>query len=75
MNLYQRIKRTIFEVIQASAAASPRTRIASSIFDGVIMTLIVFSILSVFICTFTIPDWLFRILIRIEFVSIIIFNV
>ena len=75
MNPYKRIKRLVFEVIQSSAAASPRTRIASSIFDGVIMTLIVFSVLSVFICTFTIPDWLFRILIRIEFVSIIVFTV
>ena len=74
MNLYQRIKRTVFEVIQPSASAE-EDRIASKIFDSVIMALIVFSVVSVFICTFTIPDWLFRILIRIEFVSIIIFTV
>ena len=75
MNLYQRIKRGVFEVIQPSADATGRRRVVSGIFDGTIMTLIVFSVLSVFICTFKIPDWLFRILIRIEFVSIIIFTV
>ena len=74
MNLYKRIKRTVFEVIQPSSDASGG-RIASRIFDSLIMTLIVFSVLSVFICTFRIPEWLFRILIRIEFVSIIIFTV
>ncbi len=75
MNLYQRIKRGVFDVIQPSAAATGRRRVISSIFDDTIMALIVFSVLSVFICTFRIPDWLFRILIRIEFVSIIIFTV
>ena len=75
MNPYQRIKRIVFEVIQSSADASGQDRIASRIFDGVIMTLIVFSVLSVFLCTFAIPDWLFRILIRIEFISIIIFTI
>ena len=74
MNLYSRIKRIVFEVIQPSADATGRRRILSSIFDSTILTLIVFSVLSVFICTFSIPDWLFRILIRIEFVSIIIFT-
>ena len=75
MNLYQRIKRGVFEVIQPSADATGRRRVISGIFDGTIMALIVFSVLSVFICTFKIPDWLFRILIRIEFVSIIIFTI
>ena len=75
MNLYQRIKRIVFDVIQSSADASGRDRLASRIFDGVIMSLIVFSVVSVFICTFSIPEWLFRILIRIEFVSIIIFTI
>ena len=75
MNPYKRIKRTVFEVIQVSTDASEHDRIASRIFDDIIMALIVFSVLSVFICTFTIPDWLFQILIRIEFVSIIIFTV
>jgi voltage-gated potassium channel len=74
MNLYRRIKRNIFEIIQPSADVS-QARLASRIFDSVIMTLIVFSVLSVFICTFKIPDWLFRILIRVEFVSIIIFTI
>ncbi|MBR3687689.1 MAG: ion transporter [Lentisphaeria bacterium] len=69
------MKRGVFDVIQPSAAATGRRRVISSIFDGTIMALIVFSVLSVFICTFRIPDWLFRILIRIEFVSIIIFTV
>ena len=75
MNPYRCFKRIVFEVIQPSAATSVRSRIASRIFDDVIMLLIVFSIVSVFLCTFGIPDWLFRILIRIEFVSIIIFTV
>ena len=75
MNLYQRIKRGVFEVIQPSASATGRARVASGFFDGMIMTLIVFSVVSVFICTFRIPDWLFRILIRVEFVSLIIFTV
>ena len=75
MNPYKSIKRIVFEVIQPSAATSAGRRIASRIFDDVIMALIVFSIVSVFLCTFSIPDWLFSILIRIEFVSIIIFTV
>ena len=75
MNPYRCFKRIVFEVIQPSAATSVRSRIASRIFDDVIMLLIVFSIVSVFLCTFSIPDWFFRILIRIEFVSIIIFTV
>jgi voltage-gated potassium channel len=75
MNPYQRIKRIVFEVIQPSADPGGHDRIASRIFDNVILTLIVFSVLSVFICTFSIPDWLFRILIRIEFISVIIFTI
>ena len=74
MKLYHRVKRTVFEIIQPSTDA-PKERLASKVFDAVIMSLIVFSVVSVFICTFNIPDWLFRILIRIEFVSIIIFTV
>ena len=75
MNLYQRIKLGVFEVIQPSSDATGRRRVVSGIFDGMIMTLIVFSVLSVFICTFRIPNWLFRILMRVEFVSIIIFTI
>ena len=75
MNLYQLIKRGVFEVIQPSSDATGRRRVVSAIFDSMILALIVFSVLSVFICTFSIPDWLFRILIRIEFVSIIIFTI
>ena len=75
MNPYKSIKSIVFEVIQPSVDTSGHDRIASRIFDGVIMTLIVFSVVSVFICTFKIPDWLFRILIRIEFISIIIFTI
>ena len=74
MKLYHRVKRIVFEIIQPSADAA-NDRILSKIFDSVIMTLIVFSVLSVFICTFKIPDWLFRILIRVEFVSIIVFTI
>ena len=75
MNPYQRVKRAIFDVIQPSAEATGRRRIISSIFDDTILALIVFSVVSVFICTFKIPDWLFRILIHIEFISIIIFTI
>ena len=74
MNLYKRFKRSVFMVIQPSASVSGRWHTASSIFDSLILMLIVFSVLSVFICTFTIPDLLFHILIRIEFVSLIIFT-
>jgi len=75
MNLYQRFKRTVFDVIQPSAESTGFVRIASRFFDNMILMLIVFSVLSVFTCTFNIPDWLFRVLIRIEFVSIIVFTV
>ncbi len=74
MKLYSDIKRNVFRIIQPSADPA-NDCLLSRIFDSVIMTLIVFSVLSVFICTFSIPDWLFRILIRVEFVSIIIFTV
>ena len=74
MNLYQRIKHGVFNVIQPSAVASGRWHTASSIFDDLILTLIILSVVSVFICTFKIPDWLLRILYRVEFVSIIIFT-
>ena len=73
MKLYQRIKRTVFEVIQPFANAS-EGRLVSRIFDDVIMLLIVFSVVSVFLCTFHIPQWLFKILVRIEVVSLIIFT-
>lgn len=71
MNPYQRTKRFVFKVIQPSADASGG--IASLIFDIVIMTLIVSSILSVFICTFHIPDLLKRVLFDLEFLSLVIF--
>ena len=74
MNKYQRIKRLVFEVIQPSVAISGPCRIASRIFDSMILLLIVFSVISVFLCTFRIPDWLYRTLIRIEFISVIIFT-
>lgn len=74
MKLYNRVKRTVFEIIQPSADAA-NAPLLSRIFDSVIMTLIVFSVLSVFICTFNVPDWLYRIIIRVEFVSILIFTV
>jgi len=73
MNIYQRFKRNIFDVIQPFADASAG-RLASRIFDDVIMLLIVFSVVSVFLCTFRIPDWLLRILIRIEFWSLVVFT-
>lgn len=75
MNLYKSIKRVVFEVIQPSAEATGRRRVVSGIFDSMIMILIVFSILSVFICTFNIPDWLFGILVHIEVVSLVVFTV
>ena len=74
MNPYKCFKRIVFDVIRPSTDAS-HGRIASKIFDGVIMSLIVFSVVSVFLCTFRIPDWLFRLLIRVEFISLIIFTI
>jgi len=75
MNMYQRVKRTVFEIIEPSAKATG-SRIASRIFDTVIMTLIVCSILSVFIFTFEqIRDTLFgRVLFDLEFLSLVIFT-
>ena len=74
MNIYQRFKRTIFDVIQPFANASD-VRLASRIFDDVIMLLIVFSVVSVFLCTFQIPDWLLRILLHVEFWSLVVFTI
>ena len=74
MKLYSDIKRNVFRIIQPSADPA-NDCLLSRIFDSVIMTLIVFSVLSVFICTFNVPDWLYRIIIRVEFVSILIFTV
>ena len=74
MNIYQRFKRTIFDVIQPFANASD-VRLASRIFDDVIMLLIVFSVVSVFLCTFRIPDWLLRILLHVEFWSLVVFTI
>ena len=75
MSMYQRVKRTVFEIIEPSANATG-TRIASKIFDAVIMTLIVCSILSVFIFTFEqIRGTLFgRVLFDLEFLSLVIFT-
>ena len=76
MSMYQRVKRTVFEVIEPSANAKSK-RIASKVFDSLIMTLIVFSILSVFIFTFKeIRDTLFaRMLFDLEFLSLVIFTI
>lgn len=74
MNLYRCIKRGVFEVIRPYTDAS-RGRLVSRIFDDVIMALIVFSVLSVFLCTFKIPDWLFRVLVRLEIISLIVFTI
>ena len=74
MNIYQRFKRNIFTVIQPFADASAG-RLASRIFDDVIMLLIVFSVVSVFLCTFRIPEWLLRTLIHIEFWSLVVFTI
>ena len=74
MNIYQRFKRNIFDVIQPFADASAG-RLASRIFDDVIMLLIVFSVVSVFLCTFRIPEWLLRILLHIEFWSLVVFTI
>jgi len=74
MKLYHNIKRNVFKIIQPSVDPA-NDCFLSRIFDSVIMALIVFSVLSVFLCTFHIPDWLYKILIRVEFISIIIFTV
>ena len=74
MKLYHRVKSYVFKIIQPSVDPA-NDCLLSRIFDSIIMALIVFSIISVFLCTFNIPDWLYRILIRVEFISIIIFTI
>jgi len=69
--MYRKFKQIVFEVIQPAAAG----RIASKIFDLVILFFILLSVSSVFIATFELSadylDWLRRI----EIVSVIIFTV
>ena len=69
--MYRKFKQFIFEVIQPAENG----RIASRIFDLVIMTFILLSVSSVFITTFDLPQKFQNILQRIELISIIIFSV
>ena len=65
------IKRYIFELIQSAAKGN----IASRVFDIFIMTLIAFSVVSVFIMTFPISAGFSELLERIEKYSLIVFTI
>lgn len=65
------IKRQIYEVIQPAENG----HIASKVFDLFIMMLIFFSVVSVFMMTFSLPENILNILTRIEEWSLIIFTV
>jgi len=65
------IKSKVFEVIEPSSGSS---RI-SYVFDWFITTLILASVVSVFVITFDIPDWLNSFLSKFEVVAVAIFTV
>ena len=69
--MYHKLKQIVFEVIQPAENG----RIASRIFDFVIMFFILLSVSSVFITTFDLPQEFQNILQRIEIISVIIFSV
>lgn len=68
---YKKVKRRVFEVIEASNGHD----IASKIFDCIIITLILINIASVIIETFKIPKELSNILYYIDIFSIVIFTI
>ena len=65
------IKKKVFEIIEPGRGAS---RI-SSVFDWFITALILASVVSVFVVTFDIPDWLSSFLSKFEVVAVAIFTV
>lgn len=71
MTIYGKIKRYVFEVIQPAEDGN----LASRIFDLVIISLIILSVVSVFVSTFRIPRALADILIILEQFSMLVFTV
>jgi len=67
---YHSVKKNVFEIIQPAE----KGKLASKLFDLFIMLLILFSIVSVFIMTFNISPEAFRILVRTEKYSLVIFT-
>ena len=65
------IKNKVFEVIEPDKGASR----LSGVFDWFITTLILASVVSVFVITFDIPDWLNSFLSKFEVVAVAIFTV
>ena len=60
--MYRKLKNFVFNIIQPAGEGN----IASKVFDIVILTLIVISVVSVFILTFNLPDDCVKLLQRIE---------
>ena len=69
--MYRKFKQIVFEVIQPAATG----KIASQIFDSIILFFILLSVSSVFIATFDLPPEYLEILPQIELISVIIFTV
>ena len=67
---YRKIKQTVFEVIQPAESG----RIASKIFDLIILVFILLSVTSVFISTFDLPKKMQTALLWIELISVFIFT-
>ena len=67
---YRKIKQTVFEVIQPAESG----RIASKIFDLIILLFILLSVSSVFITTFDLPKKMQSVLLRIELISVFVFT-
>ena len=68
--MYRKFKQIVFEVIQPAAAG----KIASKIFDLIILIFILLSVISVFITTFELPDHIQTVLLWIEICSVIVFT-
>ena len=68
--MYSKLKETVFDVIQPASTG----KIASRIFDSVILFLILISVVSVFITTFDLPLRYQLLLQKIEFFSIAVFS-
>ena len=68
--MYRKLKQTVFEVIQPAESG----RIASKIFDLIILAFILLSVISVFITTFDLPREYQKSLQQIEHISLIVFT-
>lgn len=69
--MYQKIKKGIYELIRDD----DKNNLASNIFDGVIISLIIINVLFVVLETFSLPAWFLKIATVVEIVSVIIFTV